>query len=545
MKKILKYLAGTVLLLSWFSCKPAEETYGVNVDTRFSRTGNITLIASIENASVKASITGRGEARWLSDDKILVLLTDGTTEEMFVDGTGGTRRAIFKGTVPEGKTLGNYAFYPKSAISSASEGSIQFTLPSEMGLSQASDCSVAVAPIEESVYVEFRQILSYALLEFSNVSSDTRKIVLSSDRNLSGSFTASIPSVLTEGAAAVSGNNTLTILTGENPEPTFTVTVPLPVGTYNLLTAKAYDASGKNTASIDLINSLSEFDRGAMRSIGVVMPDAPKKEPKEGAALVADIYWALGNLEHVVGSTGDGFQTDWRLGPAQWHYSNCENAESTAKAVVYKPTDYSNCSHFNYGGIEYPFDAVVEHGAAPAVGTQIAGKMFTDRSCTVETTDFSAAKYGDIAFWASKGKYRMPTAEEVIALLANASRQYGLYTPSPGHVIPGILFFDPVGDAPVFSDVEAALTDEDLAKGVFFPYAGRRYNTQPFQVNVQGTQGPYRTGDCETADGANEGVTYGGILALLNAAPRAYPYFNKAIDAQAGLSIRPVLVDQQ
>ena len=545
MKKILKYFAVPVLVLSAASCSRKDEADGISIDTSFSRTGNITLVASFENASVKCSITGRGEARWLSDDKILAMLSDGSTAEMFVDGTGGTRRAIFRGTVPGGKTLGDYVVYPLSAVSSADGNSVGFTLPSELSLADASSCSVAVAKVEESVYVEFRQLLSYALLEFSNVSSDTRKIVLSSDRNLSGNFTAALPSALAEGVAAVSGDKTLTVLLGENPEPSFTVTVPVPVGTYNSMEAKCYDAAGKNTATVSLISSLSVFGRGEMRSIGAVMPDAPKKEPKEGAALVADIYWALGNLEHVVGSTDDGFQTDWRLGPAQWHYSNCENAESTAKAVVYKPTDYSNCSHFNYGGIEYPFDNVVEHGAAPAVGTQIAGKMFTDRGCTVGTTDFSAAKYGDIAFWASKGKYRTPTADEIIALLANASRQYGLYTPSPGHVIPGILFFDPVGDAPVFSDVETSFTDEDLAKGVFFPYAGRRYNTQPFQVNVQGTQGPYRTGDCETSADANEGVSYGGIFALLSAAPRAYPYFNKAIDAQAGISIRPVLVDQK
>ena len=275
------------------------------------------------------------------------------------------------------------------------------------------------------------------------------------------------------------------------------------------------------------------------------MPDAKGKEPKEGALLVADIYWATGNLEHVVGQTGEGFMTDWRLAPAQWHYSGCENAAATQKAVTWSVTNYDDYSLFNYGGLGMDsMDNVVDHTAMVPVGADISGKMFIDRMCTVETTDFDAARYGDIAFWASKGKYRLPTGEEFAALYANASRQFAAYTVSATNIIRGILYFDPVGDAPVASDVEADLTDADLAKGVFLPYCGRRYTAQPLTVNQLSNQGPYRSGESITGDGAYDDTCYGGIYHQLSAAPRPYPYFNKDFGAVGGYAVRPVLVDQ-
>lgn len=537
MKKIFPVLFLTLLV----ACAQEEKPFDPGIT--FSRTGEVTLVASIENAATRASITGRGEARWLAGDKIAVVCTDGTLAELPLDGTGGSRKAIFKGVLPEGKTLGDYAIYPADCIQGLSGTTLTFSLPASRQLSSG-ECSVMVAPVGDSYEIQFGQVFSYGLFELSNVNPATRRIDVKADRNLSGTFTVDLTKALTEGVAAEEGTAPVSYAFDDAPEKSMNLVLPIPPGEYGKVEVTAYDVNGKKLSGLEVVGSLSTFGRGDLRAMKADLPDAAGKQPKEGAALAAEIYWAPGNLEHLVGETGEGFMTDWRLAPAQWHYANCENAASTVKAVVYEPSDNAYYSHFNYGGIANPFSMDVNDAAAPSVGFQIAGKMFEDRACLTPTDDFEKAKYGDIAFWASKGKYRMPTGEEIKTLLANASRQYGVYTPSPGHVIAGILFFDPVGDTPVYSDIEKAFTDEDLATGVFFPYAGRRYNTQPIKVNVQGTQGPYRTGDCETGDDAVEGVTYGGLMALLNAAPRAYPYFNKAIDAQAGISIRPVLVDQ-
>ena len=101
-----------------------------------------------------------------------------------------------------------------------------------------------------------------------------------------------------------------------------------------------------------------------------------------------------------------------------------------------------------------------------------------------------------------------------------------------------------MGDAPVASDGEADLTDADLAKGVFLPYCGRRYTAQPLTVNQLSNQGPYRSGESITGDGAYDDTCYGGIYHQLSTAPRPYPYFNKDFGAVGGYAVRPVLVDQ-
>ena len=88
-------------------------------------------------------------------------------------------------------------------------------------------------------------------------------------------------------------------------------------------------------------------------------------------------HWALGNLQHVEGSTDEGFQTDWRIAPEQWEYINCENAGASGKAVTFKPTDYTQYDHFNWGGIANPFLCAAEHPAVAAVGTDISGRMYT------------------------------------------------------------------------------------------------------------------------------------------------------------------------
>jgi hypothetical protein len=57
----------------------------------------------------------------------------------------------------------------------------------------------------------------------------------------------------------------------------------------------------------------------------------------------------------------------------------------------------------------------------------ISGKMYTDRQMTHETTNFCEARYGDIVYWASRGKWRIPTQAELSALMNDSSTIYGSY----------------------------------------------------------------------------------------------------------------------
>ncbi len=521
-------------------CDDSDAEYDPGI--RFSRTGDVALIASMENCTTRASLVNTGETRWLGGDAIGVVCTDDSVVELALDGTGDTRRAIFAGTLPDGKELGAYALYPASA--SVSENRLSVELPRQIAPATAGSCSVMVAEIGNTYNIVFRQLMSYVTLRIDNISDDTATIRLTADKNLSGLHAAALPEALETGLAACDGSETLTIVLPEKRESTVTATFAVPVGEYASLTATTCDAEGKQLAETECLTTAFKAVRGAMRSLSATLPKVvTKKPPIEGTILVAGIYWATGNLQHFEGSTDEGFRTDWRLAPEQWQYVNYEHAAASGKVVTFQPTDYKQCDHFNWGGIANPFDNAEESIAQAAVGMDIAGKMYTSQDCTATTTDFEAAKFGDLAYWASNGKFRLPTKAELQKLFDETSRQYGSYKVADGKFVTGFLFTDPEeGETPTISDIEVEFTDEDLAKGLFLPKSGRRYNKQSYTVNNQGTQCPYWGSESVMGDDATQPCY--GIIFYINSAKIQFPYWNKDFDAKAGFSIRPVYIEK-
>lgn len=525
------------MVMSAAGCDDSEQAY--NPDIKFSRTGDITLIASIENCTTKASLVNTGEARWQREDAVSVVCTDGSTVTFTLDGTGGTRRAFFTGTIPDGKEMDGYALHPASATFSGN--TLKAVLPDEITPSTTGSCSIMAAEIDNSCEITFRQLLSYLSVQIGNVSTEAATIELKADNNLSGEVSATLPEAFATGIAAQKGSNGITVTLPEKRESTVTVNFAVPTGEYGSITATQYDASGKDIGQVECLAAPIKAELAYMKTISATLPKYTPMEPIEGTVLVAGIYWALGNLQHVEGCTDEGFQTDWRIAPEQWEYINCENAGASGKAITFKPKDYTECDHFNWGGIANPFLCAAEHSAVVPVGTDISGQMYTSQNCTSATADFTAAKFGDLAYWASNGKFRLPTQAEMTKLVNEASSQYGSYKIAENKVITGILFTDPAtGESPSHNETEVEFTAEDIAKGLFLPKAGRRYNKTDLTINAQGTQGVYWLSEAITGDGATE-PCYGAVLSIQSAAIK-YPYWNKAFDAKAGFNIRPVYI---
>lgn len=277
-------------------------------------------------------------------------------------------------------------------------------------------------------------------------------------------------------------------------------------------------------------------------------PETPM-DPIEGTLLVGRVYWAPGNLQYGVG-TSDGFATDWRIAPSQESIIDFDQigaVEGRADQRVY--TDYSRRDVFNFGGITNPWGYNDEYLANLPVGSNFSGKMYTDQACTATTTDFAAAKYGDIAYWASNGKWRMPTTEEFQQLVAKASSTIASY-----NGVNGIYFFNPAeGEKPSHSSLSVTLTAEQMATGLFLPCVGRGYNTvtdavknpewNVFKSNVQGV---YRTATSYTFDGVNVGKYYGEYVYFTADGKfygdKLFDNDNKAFEAGARYAIRPVYV---
>ena len=159
-------------------------------------------------------------------------------------------------------------------------------------------------------------------------------------------------------------------------------------------------------------------------------------------------------------------------------------------------TDLTAMAHFNFGGIENPCINDATMCASIAGSKDISAKMYTDQTCVNETTDFSAAKYGDVAYWASNGKYRMPTGEEMQKLYTDACRTKASYTTAEGVEVLGTYYYDPAaGETPgaIEADTPRVLKNADMKKGLFLPYTGRFYSTGLTKLYGINAQGVYRS----------------------------------------------------
>lgn len=507
-------------------------------DTTFHRSGEVTLLASMENCSTKAAMSFSGEARWEKGDQIAVSCTDGSLAVLTLDGTGGTRKAFFKGEIPAGKQLGDYAFYPASAIRSFSGTQVSAILPESIG---KGGCSLMAARIGGTYEIGFVQLLSYVTVKVGNIPSGAVSLEVSADKALSGSVSFDVEEAMEKGIPAQEGTSKLVATLGDG-QTSVTYSMAVPVAEYASLHVSSLDSEGTVLTEGELLTASALLARSGQRSVELELPDYQEVVPEvPGAVYVCGTYWAKGNLLHKKGDTAEGFRTDWRLAPHQWYYVNCENTNSTD--VTFSATSYDEYDHFNFGGIEDPFSNDAAKCINAAVGTNISGKMYLDQTCTSETTDFDTAKYGDIAWWASNGAWRMPTQNEIQNLLDKASVQYGNYVTPENKTLRGFLFTNPVsGQERVVNMDLADLTDEDLSKGVFFVKSGRRYDKQPFTVNKQVDQGTYWSSVVITHDKATKGLCYPAMLYL--STKTSFPHENAAFGSRAGFCIKPVYAKQ-
>lgn len=196
----------------------------------------------------------------------------------------------------------------------------------------------------------------------------------------------------------------------------------------------------------------------------------PHKEEFKPYIEVGGTKWAKGNLQYVKGaSTTNGFSVNWSIADNQWSYPDCGlgygdfSIEQSPDAVY----------HFNWGVCGD--NSLSQKLYANFIG-DISGKMFKDRNCTQQTTDFSEAAYGDIAFWASRGKYRMPSHTEMQRLFTVCSYSHGSYRAKDGSLTYGFLFKNPNG-VRVIETKGQVYTDYDMEHYLFLPAAGNReYN---------------------------------------------------------------------
>lgn len=405
----------------------------------------------------------------------------------------------------------------------------------------------------EIVNFEMARVTALAKVTIKNLAlaegDAVKSVIFSCDKPIAGKITKMMISDL------VAGNYPLAQSAVDTPATAVSVTLPeaqtADFSYYMSVWPTTLDAGSKCTVTIHTtkeavyskeitLPKVMELTSGNITAFTVNMAgigeDAPVEMPDY--VTVAGIKWAMGNLEYELnGTTDEGFATGWRIAPSQEHHFNMGTTGDLTGL-----TDYNKVALFNYGGIgddgSHSFYAsgyasatpdtyqYALHLASDGAVTDISGKMFTDATCATATTDFAAAKYGDIAYWASKGQYRMPTTAEfdklyTEACYANATYNDGVYT------IKGTYFYNPAEGETAGAVAETkSLSPEDLAVGLFLPWTGRGYDNADYKIYGVDSNGVYRTSTVNSNSKGDGLLGYGGIYRV-NSGDR--DYYNKTI----------------
>lgn len=369
--------------------------------------------------------------------------------------------------------------------------------------------------------------------------------------------------------------------------------VSLPAGEYTGLQVYLIDGDG------DVIEGTQKNITSARLSAGdyVVMPvlDLKKSQLRKDYVKVIGVKWAKGNLvrdesnawHSVRSGVDDGFQTGWGLHDEQYRFINWDGSISTSGSYTYDNSSFFDL--FSWGGIgrfagyhsgrlvpdtaNYDIsckvfwgyvntDAFVPEKLTLLDGDACFSSELDSKGNTVYTKDGETKSIaGDVAYWASKGKYCMPNKAILSELshpsTSKASYQYGKYV-KDNHTVYGYLYTTPQGDV-VRSNEEVTFTDADLESGLFLPITGRRSNTVNNKVINQGTHAFYRSSTFGNPSHATAGQAHPECATSLwfnGSNLPAYGFSHgTSVDATsdyssictlsnaAGGCIRPVLVD--
>lgn len=181
--------------------------------------------------------------------------------------------------------------------------------------------------------------------------------------------------------------------------------------------------------------------------------------------------WANGNLIYDNGT--------WKIADNQWEYFNKiygRQSESNTKCEL----STTQVDHFRWGvlgkaALTQGNDTVRAYGKAFWDIYPISKKMYKDANCKQETKDFNEAKYGDLAFWATNGKWRMPSKADWNMLKDGCDWQLGYITLDGGKQLYGCLLTVAKGDFGITNTKPKEFSKEEVEKYLFLPLAGYRY----------------------------------------------------------------------
>ena len=541
------------------------------------------IVDAPQSRSVLVEEAGKYHAEWVAGDYLElyeITITDGTKKKANNPGVTLTEggKTVSVSFELEAKTADSFAYilaHNNASINGAATY-LAFTVPNNQAptamntydptadLIISKGVSLATQPTE-TINFEMARMTALAKVSIKNLALAAGDAVKSVNFACSKNIAGKMTNILTDDIIA--GNYPLTGMKDSSPVYN-NVTVTLPEAQtadfsyYMSVWPVTLDAGSACTVTVVTNNDgiytkeitlpkVMELTSGNITAFTVnmagiqnsnVAPEQPVEQPKY--VTVAGIKWATGNLEYEKDTTTDGFAAGWKIAPSQEHHFQMGISGDNTTL-----TSYDQAAHFNFGGLGENALNIAPSSAVHLAGEtafDFSGKMYTDQDCTVATTDFAAAKYGDVAYWASNGKYRMPTKAEMEKLYAET-----VYTLASYNGVEGVYYADPAeGQTAGVVEGTKTLTADDLTAGLFLPNAGRGYDNKDYTLYNINALGVYRA---STVQANSKATPQGyGVIFRTNKFGEG-DYYNKTIrsgenptyayGACARYCIRPIYIE--
>lgn len=230
--------------------------------------------------------------------------------------------------------------------------------------------------------------------------------------------------------------------------------------------------------------------------------------------------WSRYNLQYDPSVNDDGWVAGYQLAKHPWDYFYTEDDPmypEGSRLPGHFTTD--KFDHFRWGDIanahDYSYSAQTSYDRTKG---NIQGKVSADQ------------RTGDLAMFASKGKWKLPTKTDFENLMNNTAQYIGYYNDGTNDII-GVLFVptndgrlkgkiidknnNPLKNSNTTGGIQVLkynnpntklrqFTSEEIKKGVFFPFAGmyNNYNDGMPKLSQPGNQAAYWTADGNSSNDA-------------------------------------------
>ena len=272
--------------------------------------------------------------------------------------------------------------------------------------------------------------------------------------------------------------------------------------------------------------------------------------------------WARYNLQYDPSVNNADWEAGYQLAKNPWDYFYTESYPLYPEGSEL-PGNFttSKFDHFRWGDIvnahNYSYSA---HESYDKTMGNIQGQISGNK------------EFGDLAFYASKGKWRLPTRTDFENLMLNSAQYIGYYNDGTNDII-GVLFVptndthlkgkvidknnqvikasNTSGGVPVrkYTDSQTRLrqfTIEEINKGIFFPFAGiyNNYNDGSPKLSQPGNQAAYWTAEGNSRNNA-QATAFTGYYRRDGQflCPTVSSEGNKKNTKRSMYSIRPILVE--